>query len=458
LNRAARSALGAAALALALAASVGATSAVAATPLPTQLPGPEGCIAQGAVAGCAVGRAIAEPPGALAVSPDGKSAYLVAADPGRIEADALDIFDRDPTTGALTQKAGAEGCRSATGRQGCTSDQLVGDSNDVAVSPDGLDVYVATGAGVVGFARDTTSGALTPLPGPGQCLGGGAVRAPCKAGTGLEQAFSLAFSPDGRNLYVGSTADPTVATLQRDPATGVLSQAGGLAGCVTARGKNAKCGGRLPEGAVDELVASADGRSLYAIVADGSTGAVVTFSRKASGALLRMKGRASCFSQRGEGGCRPGRGLHEASGLALSPDGRSLYVASSSEGLGGSVAIFRRGASGALSQPSGKVACLAANGGECGTAKSLTATGGIAVSPDGADVYATTVYGLSVLDRAPSGLLIAPAGAPGCLSDFHHPCTPARNLEATNGVTVSPDGANVYVTSFEPGGVATFAR
>jgi sugar lactone lactonase YvrE len=458
-SRAARSALGTAAVALALAASASAPPAVAANPLPTQLPGTTGCIAQGQVEGCAVGRALAEPPGALAISPDGKSAYLVAADPERIEADALDVFDRDPTSGALTQKPGGEGCRSATGRDGCTREGLLADSNNVAVSPDGLDVYVATGSGIVGYSRDATSGALTPLTVPGPCLGGAAVRTPCKSGTGLEGAFSLAFSPDGRELYVGSSADPVVATLRRDPTTGYLSQAGGLAGCVTARGAQAKCGGRLPEGAVDELVASADGRSLYAGVFDGADGSVVAFVRKPSGALRRVTGKAGCFAQKGEGGCRAGRGLHAIDGLALSPDGRQLYVASAAPGYGGSIAILRRGAGGALSQPGGKSACIAADGGECARATSLPSPLGIAVSPDGANLYAATLDGLAVLTREPTGLLAQAPGAAGCLSDFRRrACTHARNLEATNGVTVSPDGANVYVTSFEPGGVAAFAR
>jgi DNA-binding beta-propeller fold protein YncE len=375
------------AVALAVGALVlGVAGLAGAAGVPTQLPGAAGCIAQGQVKECAVGRALAEPPAALAISPDGKNAYLVAADPERVEADALDVFDRDPTTGALAQKPGGEGCRSATGREGCTRDPLLLDSNNAAVSPDGANVYVATGSGIVGFARDATSGALTPLPVPGACLGGAAVRAPCKTGTGLEQAFSLAFSPDGRELYVGSTADPTVATLRRDPTTGALSQAGGLAGCVSARGKRKGCGGRLPEGSAYELIPSADGRSVYAGVFNGSDGSVVTFARKPSGLLSRVTGKAGCFSEKGRGGCRAGRGVHAVDGLALSPDGHQLYVASSAQGYGGSIAILRRSASGALSQPGGKAACISANGGECGHATSLASPIGIAVSPDGAKV------------------------------------------------------------------------
>jgi DNA-binding beta-propeller fold protein YncE len=442
---------------------VGAAAADAATP--AQLPGTSGCVSQRGEGGCARGRAIAEPEAPLAISRDGRSAYLVAdSNPEGIEADAVDVFDRDPATGALTQKPGAEGCLAASGRDGCAKLTQLFDAHQAVVSPDGRNVYVAGEPGVVAFARDPTTGALTPLGGAAECIGGTGVRAPCQRGRGLAGADSLAFSPDGAELYVTSNAHPTVAVLRRDPVTGAISEAAGAAGCVVSAPGPRRCGAKgAAQGSAYGIVASGDGRGVYVLVGTETTEGVEisrvdSFARNASGALRRRGGRAGCLHPTGKAGCPAGRGLHVIEGLALSPDGGSLYVTSTFSSDAGAISIFRRSPGGALSQPAGKAACLSANGGECTVDKALSGAGGVTVSPDGTAVYVTSLWGLAVLDRSESGELTAPAAAASCLSDFHHACTAARGLEATSGVTVSPDGANLYATSSEPGGVAIFRR
>jgi hypothetical protein len=93
---------------------------------PAQLPGTAGCVSLKGEGGCAVGRAIAGAERAAAISPDGKSVYLVGqSNPEAIEGDAIAVFDRDPATGALTQKPGAEGCFAASGRDGCAKYQAL---------------------------------------------------------------------------------------------------------------------------------------------------------------------------------------------------------------------------------------------------------------------------------------------------------------------------------------------
>jgi DNA-binding beta-propeller fold protein YncE len=441
--------LGAAVVAVALTLGC-ATLASAAGPTPTQMPGTAGCIAQAGRAGCAVGRAMAEPFEAPAISPDGKNAYLLAADPGRIDLNALDVLDRDPTTGALTQKPGAEGCLSTTGKAGCGLDPLLDGANQIVVSPDGADVYVSTEAGVVGFARDATTGALSALPPPGECLGGVKVRAPCKRAAGVGIADALAFSPDGDELYVSGLVRPTVAVLRRDPATGALS----ALGCVTVLGKTRKCGKGEPEAGAPEMVVSADGRDVYVSVA-AENEYVVTLTRDATGTLHR----AACLARKGRGGCVPARGFAGISGMALSPDGRSLYVASAEDGYGGTIAIFDRGAGGTLSQRAGKAGCISATfRRECTIAKGAQTIGSVVVSPDGATVYAATVVGIGIFERAPSGLLTAIEGPAGCLSDFKSTCTKVRNLEAPSGLALTPDGSQLLATAGEPGGLSVFTR
>jgi sugar lactone lactonase YvrE len=326
------------------------------------------------------------------------------------------------------------------------------------VSPDGRNVYVTTGAGIVVFSRDATTGELTPLASPTECLGNKRLRAPCRPAEGIAGANSLAFSADGSDLYVTSNAYPTIGTLHRDPLTGALSPAG----CERSAPGPRKCGGEpAGEGATDAIVASADGRSVYAVAVDIGKEDVITrvdaFARRAGGSLRRLSGRTGCFHPIAKG-CAGARGLRVIEGLALSPDGHSLYVGSNLSAKTGAVSIYNRSAGGGLAQPPGKEACLSADGGECRTDKALAEAGALTVSPDGTGVYVTGVYGLAVLDRSENGALTVPAGTSACLSDFKAFCVAAHGLEATSAVAVSPDSKNVYVTSFEPGGLAIFSR
>jgi DNA-binding beta-propeller fold protein YncE len=408
-----------------LAATLAGSPAAGAAAL-SQLPGTAACVAM-KVNGCARGRALSEPEGPVTISPDGHSAYLVAdSRPEGVEADALDVFDRDPATGALTQKAGAEGCFAASGKDGCAKEAVLTGAREAVVSPDGRDVYVSTPAGVAIYARDTTTGALTPLGlgGVVECAGAKRVQAPCPTGLGLERPEGLVFSPDGAELYVTNGSRPTVAVLRRDPLTGKLSHPAGAAGCTvaTAHGRRcAKLGKRA--GSTYDIVASSDGRSIYALEVDEEgVASIELFARQPNGTLRRTGGRTGCLHKTGPAGCKGGRGLRLIEGLALSPGGHSLYVTSLYESYAGSVSIFDRGPTGALTQPPGKEACLSANGGECAVDMALSEAGWIAVSPDGTAVYVTSLWGLAVLGRSENGALTVPPrprrvplGLPPCL-------------------------------------------
>jgi DNA-binding beta-propeller fold protein YncE len=211
-------------------------------------------------------------------------------------------------------------------------------------------------------------------------------------------------------------------------------------------------------GAITAIVVTPDGSGVYVIaVAEGVT-SVGIFTHLANGSLRRIGGRTGCLQKTGPAGCKGGHGLRLIEGIALSPDGHSLYVTSTYSSYAGAISTLTRGAGAALSQAPGTAGCLSANGGECGVDKALSGAESVAVSPDGTAVYVTGLYGLALFGRDEAGTLAAPAGAAGCLSDFHKGCTKARDLEATVAVAVSPDGKNVYVTSLEPGGVSVFSR
>ena len=96
-----------------------------------------------------------------------------------------------------------------------------------------------------------------------------------------------------------------------------------------------------------------------------------------------------------EGNCVVARAMDDASGLALTQDGRNVYVASASSN---SIAVFsREAASGKLNQLAGSAGCVVEPTSpdeegvlapDCGVADALAAPAAIAVSPDGRFVYA----------------------------------------------------------------------
>jgi DNA-binding beta-propeller fold protein YncE len=427
-----------------------------------QLPGKQGCVSSARRFNCASGRMVAETEPPLAMSPDGKSAYLIGAEAEESgEADALDVFDRDPATGALTQKPGSAGCVAGSGADGCAKDGRLRFLRDAVLSPDGKDVYVTIESGVAGFARDPETGALTPIAGPTGCVASPRHRAGCQVGEDLEYAYQLAFSPDGEELYVTSTLTPTIAVLRRDPTTGALSQASGAAGCVTVLRRDLSCDARrFPRMATTAIVAAPDGRSVYVVAANESGGrSLQIFRRQPDGALVHPGGRQGCVAANWRG-CRHGRALAIINDLALSPDGRFLYVSSSGQNVGGGIAVFRRGPSGSLTQGRGTAACVVPErpGGGCRVVPLLSGPSWIAVSPDGTNVYASTDLGLEVLRRSASGALTELPGAAGCFVRNFPPCGQARGIEFPAGLSVSQDGANVYVTNLSPSGVAVFRR
>jgi len=193
------------------------------------------------------------------------------------------------------------------------------------------------------------------------------------------------------------------------------------------------------------------------------------------GSLEQLPGRLGCLADgkastklcgkaRALKGAGPGVGSRA---IAISPDGRNVYVAASGADA---IAVFDRSrATGALTQPKGKAGCVAsvigqAKGGRgCGLAIGLDAPNSVAVSPDGKNVYATSRDGASVVtfhrNRLTGQLRQLPPAASGCISGLPIPgCTAGRALKWPDVVVVSPDGKNVYVGDFAGSGVISFSR
>jgi hypothetical protein len=89
------------------------------------------------------------------------------------------------------------------------------------------------------------------------------------------------------------------------------------------------------------LAVSPDGLSLYAAVA--TSDAVAVFDRDPSnGTLAQKTGVAACLSETGSGGtCTDATALDSAYRVAVSPDGRSVYAVAT---LSSAVSVFTRAA------------------------------------------------------------------------------------------------------------------
>jgi DNA-binding beta-propeller fold protein YncE len=364
-------------------------------------------------------------------------------------------------TGDLTQPAGTAGCVSETGSGPCADGHGLRGPSGVAVSPDGKSVYVTSFGGgtddLARFNRDTTTGAITQPAGNAGCVsetGSG----PCANGHGLDGPNSVAVSPDGNSIYVVSFDGQAVARFNRNTATGAITQPAGAAGCVSETGSGPCADGHgLKEPA--SVALSPNGRSVY-VSSLGASNAVARFNRnKTTGAIAQPAGTAGCVSETGSGPCADGHGLKSLYSVAVSPDGKSVYAASF---LGNAVARFNRNTTtGAISQPAGAAGCVSETGaGPCANGHGLNGPISVAVSADGKSVYAASalVNAVARLNRGTTaGGITQPAGTDGCVSETGAgSCADGHGLNNPASVAISPDGTSVYVAS--GGAVARFMR
>src|SRR5947207_2841886 len=312
-----------------------------------------------------------------------------------------------------------------------------GPVRDLAFDGSGRHLYAANGDsyGPVysSLKRDASTGAL------GSRHTGTCSTTPGLSGRSCRTPGQIEVSADGRNAYVLGqyTYVSAVTTLTRSR-TGVLAPANQF---VPSLGRS-----------VRSFALSHDGRQVY--VAAGAS--VVVLDRNRSGTLTRAKGYENCRT--GRAGCPVARGVTNAGGVALSADGRSLYVTSE----GGVAAFARNLRTGALRQLTGPAGCTApdaSRGCEVGRAvggSDLPAASNgkitarrIVVSRDGARVYAASNAGIAVFARSPvDGSLHQLAGSAGCVApDTASGCTPARTLQGVGAIALSPDGGTLYATT-----------
>jgi DNA-binding beta-propeller fold protein YncE len=321
-----------------------------------QLAGRLGCLGPSTRGGCTVGRALSGPESVVA-SPDGRNVYVGSFG-------GLAVFARSPRSGALLQLRGTAGCLLAPAhRPGCSHRGTRPQAWPavLAASADGRNVYALTVSGdgdaLLVFRRNRTTGALTRLATRDGCIASPASSGPeCTAApsfVGPSFCFSLAVSGDGRNVYLGSCGDLTV--FSRNARTGGLTQLPALDGCIDASGPPGHpCAGDTGTEPQTGIAISPDGKNLYFAFNVGRSagattqpGGITAFSRNPTdGSLMRLRAANGCITETGSRGeCTKGRGVESPHGLAISPDGRNVYTSGFAGRTccrDGDVAVFRR--------------------------------------------------------------------------------------------------------------------
>ena len=358
--------------------------------------------------------------------------------------------------GSLAPFATPQLCFAQAPASGCTSAPGLESARAVTVSPDGLNVYAGGGTSIAAFQRDAKTGALTQLAGALGCVSS-STGTGCGHALGLSGVAQIALSSDGRFLYAVSSVAGSVTAFARDIKTGALAQLRGAAGCVRPGGLGGCASGVGLLGAT-ALAISPDGRSLY--VAGRDADAIASFSLDTTGgALLQLGGRQACLrGGSGAGACTSGRAVAGVDSLAIAPDGATLYAAA--RGANAVAVLHRDATTGALSQQPGPTGCIRQGGGlGCTTGRALTEPTALAIAPGGRDVYvASAGNAVALLQRDATGLLTQPAAAGGCIGQGLPDCASAPLLTLPSALALGSDGTSLTVATAGDGAILTLAR
>ena len=353
-------------------------------------------------------------PNVVLVSPDNRHVYVAS-----FVGESVLVFERDPATGGLAFRSRQQNRVNGVERM----DSPLG----MAISPDGNHLYVSGDQEftVVIFHRDQETGDLTYVE---------TVEAFDKS-AGLTGMRGLAVSPDGLNVYAtgwhNGQRDDAIAVLQRDPATGKLNRIQ-----VLHNGENGVEG----LAGLAEVIISPDGRHVYF---SSSGRRLVVFARDASGQLTQI--------QLLQQGADLPDGLLDGNYMAFSPDGERLYLAAGRRGV---LTMFHRDPESGLLTFSSQVFDHTGPPAGDPARQNLTGARGLAISPDGLHLYATSgnndfLVALT-LDPTTNGMVF--------LEQFKDNEGGIDGLENGYAVAVSPDGLSVYVTGFDDNSLAVFRR
>ncbi len=242
---------------------------------------------------------------------------------------------------------------------------------------------------------------------------------------GLNNVGNTAISPDGKHLYAAGRNDHSIVLFNRSSTDGTLEY--------VERYRHGH-GGVNKIRYVSDLAFRPDGNYLYA--SSYGDNSLVAFERNdVDGSLSQIQ-----CEKDNSGGFD---GLKGASAVALSPDGKNIYVAGKSEN---SIAV--------MSQAGGMFVFLERHKDGSGGVDGLRAVCDVTVSPDGKHVYAAgsgdnavAVFSRSDSDGSLTFVERQKDGKAG-----------VNGLSKAVAVKVSADGRHVYVAGNGDDAVAVFAR
>ncbi len=287
-----------------------------------------------------------------------------------------------------------------------------------AVSPDGKHVYIAGqfDSSIPWFTRNTADGTLSYE---------GRARHNNNGVLSMKYPTGLVVSPDGKFVYVAAYGSGALVSFTRNSATGELSY--------LERKRNGKFdAGKKIVGMSRpiDITISSDGKSLY--LTGYSDNSVVVFRRDINTGLVQ-------FVERHKDGSGGVDGLRYPLGLAVSSDGKNVYVAGSGDNA---IAIFDRDVTTGELTYNNRV-----KDGYAGV-DGLADAADVCVSPDGNNVYAAG-YGdeaVAVFDRAVDGGLSYVNRITGGL------------LDGVHGLICAPNGIHVYTAAVLDDAVAVLER
>jgi 6-phosphogluconolactonase (cycloisomerase 2 family) len=341
----------------------------------------------------------------VAVSPDGTSVYVAGTDSNSVTA-----FSRDASTGALTQ------VDVETNGSGLVDG--IGSARGVAVSPNGLNVYVTGNSedGIATFNRNP-NGSLDYVS---------RIEDGDPGIDGLDGAWAVTVAPDGKNVYVTADVDDAITTFQRDTTTGVLTWKETVKDGPGSDGLDGATG----------VAVSPDNNDVY--VTGCFDSAVTVFDRTGASGELTVNEK----EQQGVAGVD---GIGCARGVAVAPNGSTVSVVGESSDA---VATFTR------TPATGAIAYLAMVKDGVGGVDGLDGGRDLAYTADSAGLYVA-----SLVDDSVATFTAGPGtGALTFVESDRDGVGGVQGLDGANGIAVPVDGKHVYVTGEIDDAVATFVR
>ena len=265
---------------------------------------------------------------------------------------------------------------------------------------------------------------------------------------GLLQPSALALSADGAHAYVTSESGDSVLLFARDPANGQLEY----------RRLYQNVAGSLEGARLDgarHLVVSADGRHVY--VAARNDAAIAVLARDPVNGELGFVGNQVDGEASPEAAGGTIRGLDGVTRLAMSPDGRHLYASGSTAN---SIAVFARDPdSGQLQFLEAEQLGVDDGSDAGGAVVALDRPAGLAVSADGRHLYVAARFGNAVLVFDRESRDSEPGfGRLSFRAAYRNGLLGVSGLAGASDLVVSADGAHVYVAAESSSGIVRFDR